>query len=395
MDLGNKLLNELVSKDKNLAAKAASAIINNKDVNAFVTLIEKSDYLFDYVKNNISQKLINAINEKNYKNILNFISYYSPDYEDFIVNSLVKYANEDLTDELSEILEKEANPYCALYFSKIPDTIALQTLQSFFDTEDEALLTNCAKALGVMKDEETHQKALELLDSNDEFEVLKGVKFLVNYNDKNILNNLFNTMYKSAFGENIALEIAYFKDLRTILNDERALDCFDIIISSLGEIVPLQSVFDLQIYETLADLMQGEISSHAAKILLKAKLKFDMFNENSQYTFDEDKNTKNEIAEISNLLTKISNNLIQKSLEELDKSEFRIISELQLIKELKPEIEVGKIASLLSSENEIIVCEAAQTLSELGKTAQIENKEQIIQNLKDENIKAIVQSYFS
>lgn len=61
--------------------------------------------MFDFVKNNVAQRIANEINETNYKNLIEFLKYYSPYYEDVIVSSLVKYADEDLTDLMLERFE--------------------------------------------------------------------------------------------------------------------------------------------------------------------------------------------------------------------------------------------------------------------------------------------------
>jgi hypothetical protein len=92
--------NELVKK---LCAKkdfenAALAIINNADVQAFEALVEKSDFLFDFVKQNVISRLQNCINKNNYKNLLNFLKIYSYDYENLIISNLKKFADNNLKE---------------------------------------------------------------------------------------------------------------------------------------------------------------------------------------------------------------------------------------------------------------------------------------------------------
>ena len=50
MDLGTKNLNDLISKDDNASNTAAKRILDNCDVESFEKLCEKSEFLFDYIK---------------------------------------------------------------------------------------------------------------------------------------------------------------------------------------------------------------------------------------------------------------------------------------------------------------------------------------------------------
>ena len=115
-----QLVKDLTAKDEQKAFHAAQEIINNADVEAFQLLAQKSDFLFDFVKNNVNKRLLKAVNENNYRNLFKFLNVYSPDFEDTIVSSFAKYANEDLTDEILELFEKGTDnekAYCAKYFS--------------------------------------------------------------------------------------------------------------------------------------------------------------------------------------------------------------------------------------------------------------------------------------
>ena len=112
-------LKKLTGKNKNDYESVSSHLINDKDIELFKELVESDGYLFDFVKQNVSERLGKVINENNYKNLLEFLKYYSPSYEDVIVTSLVKYADEDLTDEMLNKLENgtvEEKAYAARYF---------------------------------------------------------------------------------------------------------------------------------------------------------------------------------------------------------------------------------------------------------------------------------------
>ena len=91
----NELVKKLTSKNNRDFELAALQIINNSDVEAFKSLVEKSDFLFDFVKSNVIKRLSKVIDENNYKNLFKFLKIYSPDYEELIISSFVKYANEE------------------------------------------------------------------------------------------------------------------------------------------------------------------------------------------------------------------------------------------------------------------------------------------------------------
>ena len=104
MDIELEVKN-LTSKDEKQAQKAARLLLDSGDAEMYRALVQKSSFLFDFVKQNVNKRLSAALNEKNYKNLFKFLKTYSPDYEDFIASSLAKYADEDLTDEIFELLQ--------------------------------------------------------------------------------------------------------------------------------------------------------------------------------------------------------------------------------------------------------------------------------------------------
>ena len=92
-------------------------LVNDCDTVLFKELVENDSFLFDFVKQNVSDRIAKVIDENNYKNLIEFLKFYSPYYEDVIVNSLVKYADEDLTDLMLEKFENGTNDektYCIL-----------------------------------------------------------------------------------------------------------------------------------------------------------------------------------------------------------------------------------------------------------------------------------------
>lgn len=401
------LVKDLTAKDEQKAFAAAQSLINNKNTEAFQILADKSEFLFDFVKNNVNKRLQKAINEKNFRNLFGFLKIYAPDFEDTIVGAFASYANEDLTDEMLELLEngtESEKTYSAKYFSYIPDTISADLLTDYaLNNDNEALAFNAAKALGSMQIDSAYNKAVELLDSDDDFTVLKAVKFLVAYENKDAVDALFKAMEKSSMSENIAGEIPYLESLLTLVQTKKepALMCLENILSGLGEILPLNQVFNFELYDILAFLIsdnQKNKNPQTAVVLLSALAKFDTLANNEEYTFDEDKSTKQEVQEIYNLLKSQQeyfwNAQKRLAVQELLSAPLRVLSVLQMICEFKIKDAKEEVKKLLDSDNEIIVCEAAAALKQLDALAGID-KVEILSKIKDENKKAIIESLFN
>lgn len=369
----------------------AKHLINNCDTKLFQELIENDSFLFDFVKQNVAERLSRVVNENNYKNLLNFLEYYSPFYEDFIVKSLVKYANEDLTDELLEKFEngtENEKTYCAKYFSYIQDPLAIALLQTNAFSDNDALLMNCAQTLAKFQDKECFNHALELLKSDDEFEKLKAVKFLVNYGDKAVIPVLTDVMRLSAISENIAGEIPYLENLFTLLDSDydNALLIINYIVNGLGEILSLNSVFDYELFEVFEKLINTDYNSKSAVVLLNAKDKFDILTDNDEYLFDEDKNTKNEILDIKNLLKNIDKKEVEKYInEELNENSPFVFTALDFATDLI------SIRELLKSNNQTLILKTAETLKRLGNFDETARTIALLK-VNDVNIKAIIRA---
>lgn len=400
------LVNELTGKDEQKATAAAKAIVETSNIDAFSKLADKMEYLFDFIKANVNRRLESAVTEHNFKNIFSFLNKYSPDLEDFIAGTLSKYANEDLTDEMLELLENgndSQKTYAAKYFSYIPDTIAAETLSEYAFCDDESLAYNSAYALGKMKFENTYNFALEKLNSDDDFDVLKAVKFLVAYGNKNAITDILKAMKNSAMAENIAGEIPFLESLPVLLNTDNKIDvlfCVSKILSGLGEILPLSQVFSFEMYEILSELIEknkSEKNSLAGVVLLKALNKFEMLCENDEYTFDEDKNTKAELNEINNLLKNRSQDFWNEQKElvknELTQEKERALSAIHLISEMKIHSALDELKKLVNSDDEVLVCESVCAINSLGKVQELD-KTAILAGIKDDNKKAIIENCF-
>lgn len=384
-------LKKLTGKNKNDYEFAACQLIDGCDTELFKELVDKDDFLFDFVKENVAQRLDNAINEKNYKNLLEFLKYYSPYYDDVIVSNLVKYADEDLTDVMLEKFEKgtvDEKAYCAKFFGIIKDSLAYDFLIANSYSANECLSRNCAEALALRDDRKSYDDAVLKLQSNDDFERISAVKFLTAYGDKSAVSDILNSMKTSAMSENISCELLYLINIFELLEKypDDALLVINNIINGLGEIIPLSVVFDFELFDVFEDLIHSKISGKTAITLLNAIEKFETLTENDEYLFDEDKDTKNEINDIKRLLKKVNKPNMEKLVtEELREDSPFVYFALDYAKD---EIQIRE---LLRSNNSTIVLKTAETLKRLGCFDETARQVALLK-VADINIKSIIRA---
>lgn len=382
-------LKKLTGKNPKDFEPVAYSVINNSDSELFSELVSQDNFLFDFVKQNVSSRLEKACNESNYLNLLNFLKYYSPSYEDFIASTLAKYADEDLTDKMLEIFEsgcENEKTYCAKFFSYIQDPLAIEFLNKYAYSDNTYLSGNCASTLAILGDKSSYEQALKLLESDDEFKVLSGVNFLVAYGNKDAVPKLIETMKKSSFAENIAGQLPYLYDLFELydINKEDCLYILNLIINSLGEILGLSQIFDFQLYDFLNMLIRSRQDSKTAVVLINAADKFDTLTENDEYLFDETKDTKQEISDIKKLLSKIDiDKLLKLSDNELNENSLFVYTALDFTKN------VDKVRELLTASCQTLVVKALEILKKIDYIS--ENDRQTAYNsVSDENIKRVI-----
>lgn len=400
------ILKDITGKDEIKSQKAINDLIETSNVDLFKALVDKTDYLFDFIRNNINNRIEKAVNKTNYKNLIEFFTVYSPYYDDLFSNILSRYANEDLTDEIFELLEKGTiaqKTYAAKYFSYIPDTVAIELLSKYAFNDDENLSYNAAQSLGQMQDDVSYDIALGMLKNGDDFEKLKAVKFYTAYQKRTPLDEIFKIMKTSSIPENIAGLIPYIQspiDLYKNRNTkENALITIDYILSGLGEILPLADIFQFELYdmtEIMIDENQKnhEFSGKIAEILLKMYSKFSLFTENQEYIFDESKDTKYEINSVYQLLKSQDDKFWTKQkeyiLSELKQDTNRITSALSIISEYKIKSAVDIIKTKISeADDETLLCELLTTLKNLSALTN-EDKEKVASKVNNPNIKAII-----
>ena len=366
-------------------------LVDNCDVDLFKELVEQDGFLFDFIKQNVSKRISDAVDEKNYKNLLEFLKYYSPSYEDAIISNLVEFADEDLTDTFLEKFENGTNAektYCAKYFAYIKDPLAYEFLIKNAYSSDEYLAQNCASTLSVWNDEKSYNDAISKLNENDEFEKLSAVKFLCAYGKKDAVPSILKALETSAMAENIAGEIPYLMNLQELLDKfyEDALFVINCIINGLGEILPLSVVFDFEFFDVFERLINSEIDSKSAVVLLNSVEKFETLTENDEYLFDEDKDTKNEIYDIKNLLKNIDIKELKKYAEnELRDDSLFIYTALEFVE--NPLI----IRELLKSDNQTVILKTSEILKKLGNFDETV-RTVALSKVTDLNIKEIIRA---
>ena len=369
----------------------AKHLVNDCDTELFKELVESDSFLFDFVKQNVAQRIDAQVNENNYKNLIEFLKFYSPSYEDVIVSALVKYANEDLTDLMLEKFENgtdDEKTYIAKYFAKIQDPLAYEFLKKNSYSENEFLAQNCATTLGQWHDEASYNFAIEKLKDEDDFEKLSAVKFLVAYGDKKAVPMIIDAMKDSAMSENIAGEIPYLEDIFSLMSEnfQDALLMLNYIINALGEILPLAVVLDFELFEVFEQLINKSEDSKVAVVLINAREKFETLTENDEYIFDEDKDTKNEIFDIKKLLESLNKKELEKSLnEELKENSPFVFTALDF------STDVLAIRELLKSNNQTVILKTVEVLKKLGYLD--ENTKTIaLLKVTDINIKSIIRA---
>ncbi len=380
-------LKKLTGKNPKDFEPVAFDVINIPDVELFKELIDNEDFLFDFIKQNVANRLAKVCNSSNYLNLLQFLKYYSPSYEDVIISNLVKFSDEDLTDKMLAIFEDgtdDEKTYCAKYFSIVQDSLALDFLKENAYSENSSLSANCAIALALFGDTESKNKALVKLKSDDEFEKLDGVRFLVSYGDKSVIPAIVDVMKTSSFAENIAGDLLYLTDLFSLYktNKTDALFVFNSVINGLGEILGLAQIFDFRLYEFIEMLLKEQTYSEIAVVLANAKDKFNTLTENDEYLFDETKDVKQEVMDIKQLLSsfKVNQSLIN---AELKSESLFVFTALEFANN------ESAIRGLLISANQTVVLKALEMLKQMNSLTK-EDKNLALSSVTSEDIKSVI-----
>lgn len=404
-DLKEKV-KKITAKDEETAVELLTEMINNSDTEMFKELVSRSEYLFPFIKDNVCKRFEKSIKGSNYKNIFNFFNCYSPDYDNVLVSAIKVFGKESIKPEMLRLIKEGTfaqKTYAARYYENAPDLFAVKELVANAFSDNEYLAEACASALGAMNEQKSYQIALEKLNSNDDFEALKGINFFVNYAKNPPMPEIFNALEKSGMPENFAGKIAYLTTLPALIQNDlaHALTVIDNILTGFGEILPLSEIFNFELYDVigiLAQIPENEYSSQIAAIMLRAESKFKTICSMDEYTFDEDKNTKDELNEINKLLKSFGKSFwenCKKNIEkELCQNKARILSALNIIKEQNINSAIAAIIDMIyENQDETIICEGLSALKQFEALSYV-NKDDIIPLFTNKTLKAIAESYY-
>ncbi len=349
--------------------------------------------MFDFIKTNVANRIKKACNKDNYKNLISFFDYYSQSYDGIFAEILSEFGGEELIPQIKELFLKgnNSNKAYALKFlslspkDKLDDIIPFIREAAFSD--DEATSNNAIEVLSGVNDTVSKENALKNLVSEDEFEQYNAVKFLVTYGSKDSLPQIIQVMKKSSFSENIAAEIPFLVDLETLLKQdfEPAILILCNIVNAIPEIIMPSAAIDYNLLEVFENLYFKNLTSSSALLLRMAKEKFESLEENEEYLFDCDKNTKDEVAAINRFFKEVNVNKLNSLLydELYDESDF-VFFAVDYINDIE------ELETLLDSSNQTLLLKVLTTLKEKQALTQA-HKEQALSHITSEDIKRIVQ----
>lgn len=396
----------ITAKDEKAAVEVIKKMINDSDVELFKELLSQSEYLFPFIKENVSKRFEMSLCGSNYQNIFDFLEYYSPDYDRVFASAIKVFGQDAIKPKMLDLIKNGSaaqKTYAARYYEISPDLFAIRELVSNAFSDDEYLADACAAALGAINEQKSYQTALEKLNSDDDFESLKALNFFVSYIKNPPMPEIFKALERSGMAENFAGKIAYLIPLPSLIKEDlqNALTVIDNILSGFGEILPLSEVFNYELFDVLGMLSENseeKYSSQISAIMLRAFAKFNTICSNDEYTFDEDKNTKEELNEINRLLNSFGSEYwknCEKNIElELSAEKRRVLSALNVIKEQNIQSSIPAIADMIyENQDETVICEGLSALKQFNSISLVD-KNDIMPYFTNETLKAIVESYY-
>ena len=386
------LIKKLTGKNPSEYEPVAKSLINNSDKELFKKLVEQDDFLFDFIKENVAKRIQKACDKDNYLNLLNFLDIYSPSYDTVIAEILHEFGKEAIFTRMKDIFFNgtvEQQAYAVKYFSFAnPNMVSglLPQLREAAKSEFEPLAINSIEVLSELSDETSKNEAVEKLGSIDNFEQYNAVKFLVAYGAKEALPKIFEVMKKSSLSENIASEIPYLISFNELLETdyENGLLVLANIVNSIPEIVSLSSVCSFDLKNAFGYIISKPLDSTSAVVLRMAKEKFEEIASNDEYLFDCDKNTKDEIKSIHNLLHSLNASKLNSYLydELYEESDF-VFFALDFVDEIE------ELETLLECNNQTLILKVLTILKE-KRLLNSKHKEIALQNITNADIQNIV-----
>ncbi len=386
------LIKKLTGKNPDEYEGVAKSLVDNSDVNLFAKLVKQDDFLFDFVKNNVANRIKKAVNQDNYLNLLNFLDNYSPSYDSVIAECLYNFGGIEILPAMKEIfvngnVEKKA--YALKYFSFVPREYVEELLPLIRQTavsEFEPLSINSIEVLSKMNDEIFKTEALQKLNSEDEFEQYNGVKYLVAFKALDTLPQILQVMKKSSLSENIASEIPYLVPVEDLIKTDDGVLVLCNIVSAIPEIIPPSAVIDYNLFSIFEDLYLNNLSSSSAVLLRLAQEKFAELTSNDEYLYDCDKNTKDEVFAINQLLVGIDSYKLKNLLydELYDESEF-VFFAVDFVEEAE------ELEALLDTKNPTLILKVLLKLKDKQMLTQ-SHKDIASKNIGENELKQYIEA---
>ena len=387
------LIKKLTGKNPSEYEVVAKSLVDNSDVKLFAKLVKQDDFLFDFIKDNVAKRIQSVCNKENYLHLLDFLEYYSASYDTMIARVLHSFSGDELLPEMKEIFlngTDSKKAYAVKYFSFVsPEYLQeiLPLIRRTAKSSFEPLSMNSIEVLSILEDEISKKEAIELLNSEDEFEQFGAVKFLIAFQAKDCLDKIIKVMKKSTLAENIASEIPFLLTFEEMYSQdsESAILVLCNILNAIPEIIPASSVLNFGLYEALARLMDAPLTSSSAIALRLAKEKFEELTENDEYLFDCDKNTKEEVAEINKLLKNLNIKKLKSIFydELYDESDF-VFFAVDYVDEIE------ELETLLDSKNETLVIKVLTLLKEKSYMTDV-HKDIALRNLSNLDLRKFVE----
>lgn len=384
------LIKKLTGKNPAEYEVVAKSLVDNTDTALFAKLVKQDDFLFDFVKNNVAARIKQACNKDNYQNLISFFDYYSPSYDTMIAQVLYNFGGLELLPLIKEIFINGDNgkkAYATKFLSLVPKEYVkelIPLLRNAAKSDFEPLSVNSIEILARANDEVFKNEAIELLNSDDEFEQYNGVKYLVNFKAKDTLEQILKTMKESSLSENIASEIPYLIPVEELVKTDDGILVLCNIVNAIPEILPVSAVLDYNLLEIFENLYHNDLTSTSALLLRLAQEKFAELTTNDEYLFDCDKNTKDEVIAINKFLSKIDSNKLKSLLydELFDESDF-VFFAVDYVDEIE------ELEALLDSSNPMLVLKVLTKLKEQN-ALRAEHKQSAINSIDDETLRACI-----
>ena len=388
-------IKNITSKDINLSQSTILNMIKTSSIEDFEELCQKGDFIFPFLKEKIINNFVKLVNKEDLKTVFEFSKIYCLDFEDLIVKSWLKFASEDLTDEILDIFENgtdEQKTYCAKYFQHIQDTLCLEYLKKYALSDFEPLKINCAQALAKFGDTQVSEEMKNvILNSTDDFEKNSAYLFLSAYGGDDsvhfIAKNAFNNPFKVQIISNL-LDFNSFDSLKN-LEQDKIIQIFSSLIEGYPEDISLDTISFYRVLDFIK-LINSYNTQYAKNSLILAREKFKEFFENDIYSYDLDKETKEDLKEIYGFLKSLNldTEKLNEELKEYNSQRYELA--INVIKELNLKNYADILANGLNFLNEEFIAKTSLVLKELNAGNLI--PADIINKIQNENIKALVES---